>query len=495
MNILTYTGPIVAVLIGVVLSVVASIHAISTKREVRAAIGWMGLIWLVPYLGAGLYALAGVNRIRRRGGEIRRKMHTLHPSGQVSPLAFGKPRAAPPLPGEGEGEDLVVAAEEQDRLAGLVRTTTEVTGLPLLDRNSIELLVDGDEAYPLMLAAIEGAQETIGLSSYIFDQDAAGVPFIDALAAACERGVEVRVLIDAVGALYSTPTTPHVCTVRGIPNATFLRSLWPWRAPYFNLRNHRKLLIVDGHVGFAGGINIRAGHLRDSGEHTIQDLHFRLEGPVVAHLSEAFTGDWVFTTGELLEGPSWFPPLEGTGDIAARGIPDGPDEDFETLRWTLLAALATAERSVRIVTPYFLPDQVLVSALNLAALRGVTVDIVIPEKNNLRVVGWAMLGQIRQVLRLGCRVWLSAPPFDHSKLMIVDEKWTLFGSANWDPRSLRLNFEFNVEAYDGRFAAEAEAVVWKKIRASRRLTLEEIDGWSWPARIRYGLAWLASPYL
>jgi cardiolipin synthase len=483
--------PIIAGLIGITLSVVASLHAINTKREVRAAIGWMGLIWLVPFGGAALYALLGVNRIRRRGGRIRRRMHSLQPDSIVPPLAFGAHRPAPPVPAD-SGQPPPVAVME--RFAGMMRMGTEVTGLPLLKGNSIELLVDGDETYPAMLEAIEAAQHTIGLSTYIFDMDEAGMPFVEALDAAVRRGVEVRVLVDAVGGLYGTPPAPKILSARGIPNASFLKSLLPWRAPYFNLRNHRKILVVDGRVGFTGGINIRAGCISGSG-HQIQDLHFRIEGPVVAHLVESFAVDWVFTTGERLEGDAWFSQLAAEGTISARGISDGPDEDFETLRWTLLGALASAERCVRIVTPYFLPDQTLVAALNLAALRGVTVDIVIPEDNNLRIVGWAMLGQIRQVLKFGCRIWLTPPPFDHSKLMVVDHAWTLFGSGNWDPRSLRLNFEFNVEAYDPGLAARAETEVWRKINRARRLTIQEVDGWPLAERIRNGIAWLGSPYL
>lgn len=490
-----YAGPLVATLIGIVLSVVASIHAITTKREVRAAIGWVGLVWLVPYVGAALYAVAGVNRIRRRGGRIRRRMHRLHPGSTISPLAFGAHREAPPLGSAATRDETLMPPEDRRTLAGLARTIVEVTGLPLLDGNRVEMLVDGDEAYPAMLSAIRGARRTIGLSTYIFDQDEAGRPFIEALEDARRRGVEVRVLLDAVGALYSRPRTPHVLSARGIESATFLHSILPWRAPYVNLRNHRKLLVVDGRTGFTGGMNIRSSCLGGEGEAAIQDLHFRLEGPVVAHLVETFAGDWVFTTRERLEGTGWYPSLEPRGEVAARGIPDGPDEDFGVLRWTLLAALAAAERTVRIVTPYFLPDQTLVAALNLAALRGVTVDIVIPRDNNLRIVGWAMLGQIRQVLKFGCRVWLSPPPFDHSKLTVVDGAWTLFGSANWDPRSLRLNFEFGVEAYDDDFAARAEREFWRKIDRCRRLTIEEVDAWSWPARIRNGVAWLGSPYL
>lgn len=468
-------------------------HVISTKREVRGAIGWMALIWLVPLAGALLYALLGVNRIRRRGGQIRREMHSLLPDSTVPPLAFGTHRAAPPV--ATEFGNLAQPPARLPSLAALARTGDEVTGLSVVQGNRIEILVDGDAAYPAMLDAIRSARHSIGLATYIFDLDETGELFIDALADAVQRGVRVRVLIDAVGGLYSSPPVPKLLEARGVRTASFLKSFLPWRAKYMNLRNHRKIMVVDGRTGFTGGINIRAGCMSTTTSGRVQDLHFLVEGPVVSHLAASFAGDWVFTTSELLDGEDWFPELEPRGDIAARGVSDGPDEDFETLRWTLLAALASAEHSVRIVTPYFLPDQTLVAALSLAALRGVTVDIVIPEHSNLRVVGWAMLGQIRQVLKFGCRVWLTPRPFDHSKLMIVDHAWTLFGSGNWDPRSLRLNFEFNVEAYDSAFAARAEAAVWKKIGGARRLTIEEFDAWSVMKKIRNGLAWLGSPYL
>ncbi|MFQ5530554.1 MAG: phospholipase D-like domain-containing protein, partial [Gemmatimonadota bacterium] len=299
MDVFDHIRPIVAALIGITLSVVASIHAISTKREVRAAIGWMGVIWLLPFAGAALYALLGVNRIRRRGGRIRRQMHSLQPDSTAPPLAFGAHREAPPLPAE-PGRRQPAAPPVQ--LAGLRRTGSEVTGLPVLEGNHVELLVDGDEAYPAMLDAIAAAERSIGLSTYIFDMDEAGVPFVDALAAATERGVDVRVLIDAVGGLYSSPPAPKVLEAEGIPTASFLKSLLPWRAPYFNLRNHRKILVTDGTIGFTGGINIRAGCMSASSENRIQDLHFRVEGPVVGHLVASFTGDWVFTTGERLDG-------------------------------------------------------------------------------------------------------------------------------------------------------------------------------------------------
>ena len=165
------------------------------------------------------------------------------------------------------------------------------------------------------------------------------------------------------------------------------------------------------------------------------------------------------------------------------------------MRWTLLAALAEAQTSVQILTPYFLPDPALVSALNLAALRGVQVDIVLPAKSNLPVVHWASRAMWWQVLERGCRVWLTPPPFDHSKLMIVDGHWVLLGSANWDARSLRLNFELNVECYGREFAQEMQQVIAKKLAGAREVTLAEVDGRSYPVRLRDAAARLFSPYL
>ena len=256
-------------------------------------------------------------------------------------------------------------------------------------------------------------------------------------------------------------------------------------------------MVVDGRIGFTGGMNIREEFvLAENPKHPGFDLHFRVEGPVVRDLQEIFAEDWEFTTSESLWGQAWFPPLSPVGNSIARGISDGPDDDLDVLTFTLLGALASARRSIRIVTPYFLPDLPLVYALNAAALSGLEVDIVIPEKGNLRLVTWAMWGQVKQVLRHDCRVWLSPPtPFDHSKVAVMDDYWTLFGSTNWDPRSLKLNFEFNVECYDRELARRMNNLVDSKIARSRRLTLPEMEKRSVALRLRDGAARLLTPYL
>jgi len=299
-----------------------------------------------------------------------------------------------------------------------------------------------------------------------------------------------------VGTRYTWPSIKHTLRAHNIPFSTFLPTLIPGKLHYANLRSHRKILVVDGRLGFTGGMNIREGHLCEpGGRYPIQDLHFRVDGPVVAHLRETFASDWEFSTAERLGGTAWFPPLSSPGQSLCRGIADGPDFDSDKLRLTILGALGCAQHTIDIVTPYFLPEQPLITALNVAAMRGVAVNIVLPEKNNLKLVEWACMAQLWQVLQRGCRIWLSPPPFDHTKVMVVDGVWSLVGSANWDARSLRLNFEFNVECYDRDLAGRLSALVRAKHSASRELTLADVDSRPLWRRLRDGFCRLALPYL
>jgi cardiolipin synthase len=458
-------------------ALLASIHTLLHKRDSRAATLWLGIIWFLPLFGPIFYLAMGVNRIRRRAQSLG--VHkTLN---RPVPENLGEPETA---------------GAEHLRL--LARVVGRVVAQPLIPGNQIQPLINGDEAFPAMLAAIESAQKTVSLSTYIFDNDPSGRAFVDALARAVKRKVEVRVLIDAAGTRYSWPPVTWRLRHAKIPHARFLPAslLTPWRVATINLRNHRKLLIVDGKLAFTGGMNIRHGNvLADRPKSPVRDLQFRVEGPVVTQLQESFVNDWAFCTREILKGSEWLPELSEGGEVIARVITDGPDGDFEKARWTLLAALAEAQTSVHIVTPYFLPDPALVSALNLAALRGVRVDIILPAQNNLPFVHWASRAMWWQVLERGCHLWLTPPPFDHSKLMIVDGHWVLFGSANWDARSLRLNFELNVECYGREFAQRMESVIEQKLRPAREVTLAETDGRMFVPRLRDAIARLFSPYL
>ncbi|MBL0900661.1 MAG: cardiolipin synthase, partial [Reyranella sp.] len=424
--------------------------------------------WLSPFLGGLLYATMGINRVKRRAKRLRRER----------------------LPFAIAGPGLATAAT--DSLSPLEYAVGRLTGLPSEAGNSVEVLRSGDQAYPRMLEEIERARKSIGLCSYIFRADAVGEKFHQALIRAQRRGVQVRVLIDGVGGGYFWSGTYQRLHKAGVPVARFLHSYFPWRMPFVNLRNHRKVLVIDGHVAFTGGLNIGAENIEESDPlHRVRDTHFRIEGPVVEQLSEAFADDWLFTTGEQLLTESWFPVLEKVGSVAARVITSGPDEDMERIEYVALHAISCARQSVRLVTPYFLPPEPLTMALGLAAMRGITVDIVLPERSNHAILDWARRVPLRLLVEAGCRIWLMSPPFDHSKLMTIDDSWSLIGSANWDTRSFRLNFELNVELHDGQFARKLVEL----IRPELRMTLADIDGDGLLIRLRNSAARLLQPYL
>jgi cardiolipin synthase len=351
-----------------------------------------------------------------------------------------------------------------------------------------------------MLEAIESAQASIMLASYIFHGDGIGAQFVDALARAKARGVAVRVLVDDVDVRFTWSSAYKPLRRAGVPLGVFNPPLVPARLNAVHLRNHRKILVVDGRLGFTGGMNIDRRYWKsdapgEAAREVSRDLHFRLRGPVVAQLAEVFADDWQFSTDEALRGAPWFVPLEPAGGVLARCIDDGPDEGGEPLRWSIVGGLNQAQRSVRIMTPYFVPDGSLITALDVAAMRGVEVDILLPSESDLPHVHWAAFGQLWQVLERGCRVWCSPGPFDHSKLMVVDGAWTLLGSANWDARSLRLNFELNVECYSVELGAHMEGLVQARLNTARPVTLADVNARSLPVKLRDGVARLFAPFL
>lgn len=464
----------------VAMALSVSVHATLWKRNSQAVIGWIGVAWLSPYVGAIAYYLLGINRIRRRAVllSVRRVWR------QVGKIQLSEREAA-------QREAL-----DRDSGKGMIRLSQHLSSDNLLPGNAIVPLSNGDQAFPEMLQAIRSAGKSVSLCSFIFDYDPTGKKFVEALAAAVQRGVEVRVLIDGVGASYTFSSTIRRLRRAAVPVAAFLPTRVPRLPNTANLRNHRKIMVVDGELGFTGGTNIRHDHcLQEQPRKPTRCLHFRLQGPIIRHLQQTFAVDWAFATGESLQGEQWFPSVERHGDIWAQGISAGPDEDFEKLSDLLVGAISMARESVQLATPYFLPPPALMQVLGVAAMRGLEVDIVLPGKCNIPPVYWATMAEIRPLLERGCRVHLSPPPFDHSKLLIVDRAWSLIGSTNWDQRSLRLNFEFNVECYSEDFASQLQAIMADKLAHSQRLTIPDLDRRSLARKLRDGTARLFGPYL
>jgi cardiolipin synthase len=447
-----------------------TLHVLAHNRNPGSSVSWIGLAWLSPVVGSVLYLLLGINRVQRRARS----------GGAIAP------------------DQAVVASSPPPagcaHLAGLELAARQISRRNIQPGNVIAMLANGDAAYPQMIAAIEAASASVALSSYIFRADKIGHEFITALSAARRRGVEVRVLIDGYGGGYLRSATYRRLHHDGVAVARFMHSALPWRMPFLNLRSHRKILCVDGRIAFTGGLNIGDENvIAGNPHHPVLDTHFRIEGPVVAQVCEAFAGQWYFTTGETLAGAAWFPAPSSAGDSLARVITSGPDQDLEKIELLVLEAIACARSSIQIMTPYFLPDDRIITALALAAMRSVGVDIVLPAHSNHPTVDWAMRAHIGPLLAAGCRVWTHAPPFDHSKLMAVDQVWCFVGSTNWDMRSFRLNFEINVEVYQSDLVAQVSA----KIAANQttRLTAADLEQHSLPIRLRNNAAQLMLPYL
>lgn len=491
------------------LGIFSSIHALLTKRDPRSTLVWTVLCALVPAVGATLYWTFGVSRIET-------KARTWQAHGRFSPVSGERTY------GDAEATLASEYPARAEALSSLVRIAERVTRKPLLRGNRVEPLYNGEQAYPRMLEAIAGARKSVYLCTYIFDTDEAGMRFVHALGEASRRGVDVCVLVDGIGEWYMRPRVSKVLRrlYPGVKVARFLPPTLSLRGLRINLRNHRKLLTVDSRVAFTGGMNLGQRHMigDPTNKHATADVHFRVTGPVVCALEDIFFEDWYFVTGQELAAlpgstsdPAGDPaghhgadkdsplrvikPEPEQGQAMCRAISDGPNKDYKVLMWILVGALNAARESIQIMTPYFIPSPELLSALNAAALRGVKVEILLPAKNNLPFVAWATQAMLSDVLQYGVAVYVQPPPFNHSKLLIVDAFYILMGSANLDPRSLQLNFELNLEVYEITLAEELSRHFVSVRDRSHRITMDELSARNGFVKFRDSLARLLSPYL
>ena len=434
--------------------------------------GWIMACLFIPYGGPVAYFIFGINRVRTRARGMRRSILSVdRESSQaraVSSRAVGK---------------------------GLDTVGQRVTGRALSKGNAVDVYHNGEQAYPAMLASIEEAKQQILLATYILKTDQTGRSFADALGAAAARGVAVMVLIDGVGEMYSWKKPSKLLRRCGVNVGRFLPPRLIPPSIYVNLRNHRKLLVVDNNVAYAGGMNIGDDHTSVPGkQRRVTDVHFRLRGPVVGELAVVFHDDWHFATGQSIE-VSEHPPPSSHGHARCRVVPDGPDDQLDALALTIQGVVCGASDSIDIMTPYFLPSRELIASLQAAALRGIRVRIVLPAKNNLFYVHWANRNLLAELIEWGIEICYQPAPFCHSKLFCVDDEYSLIGSANLDPRSLRLNFELGVEIFSAPLNTELRAHINEVLSRSKPVTIEELQARSTPVRLRDSFVNLFSPYL
>lgn len=453
----------------------ALLHALLTKQDPRSALGWAAVLLLVPYVGLILYLIFGISRTQSRASAIMRQHAALQPS-----YAH---QALPETP-----EEIPVWLKRMEQLG------RSLTRQRLCAGNTVVPLFNGNMAYPRMLEAIDKAQHQVFLTTYIFNRGRVSDKFCDALLRAAARGCHVRVLVDGVGQLYSLRSPLKLLAAHGVKVARFLPpSLFP---PNFmiNLRNHRKILICD-ETGFTGGMNLADYHVVGQGDkNEVTDVHFQLNGPIVAELCRTFFLDWGFATREY---EKRLPPFayKGTGSVYCRAVMDGPGSGADPLNDLIAGSISSAVTLVWLMTPYFLPTREIVAALRTAAQKGVDVRVILPAKNNLCYVHWASFRVLLPVLEAGVRVYFQEPPFAHTKLLCVDHYYCQIGSANLDSRSLRLNFELNTEVFDADFSAAMRTFMEETLKKSREVHIADLHGAPLYARLRSSLFWLFSPYL
>jgi cardiolipin synthase len=471
-----------ALIAHVVLATLATIHAMLFKRDPRAALGWVSACIFFPLAGPLAYYLFGINRIQTRARRLV----------ESRPLRWriGYER------GIREGVSTRGGARVDPPLRRFFAVSDRVTSRPLMPNNTVDMLENGEEAYPAMLAAIDAAEHRVLLLTYLFELDAIGETFVTALRTAQRRGVDVRVIVDGVGERYSRPRVSRVLRRAGVPVACFMAPRLLPPSVSVNLRNHRKILVVDGKLGFTGGMNIGARHLARSGARgATADLHFRVRGPVVGQLEDIFVEDWRFVTGETLDFARIGPVDDHGNGGLCRCISDGPNEDLDKISLVLMGTISAARHEILIVTPYFLPSREMIASLQSAALRGVAVTVILPRRSNLPFVDWATRNLLWELLQHGVSVRYQPPPFAHTKLFVVDGVYAQVGSANMDPRSLRLNFELNLELSGATNVDHLVEYTRKKCHAATQVSLHEIEERGLAVRLRDAACWLFLPYL
>lgn len=455
-----------------------------SRRESGATLAWIMAIAIVPYLGVALFLLVGRSRFRRKSlrksrahDEFQENLDRL-PEGDASPPAASSGAATRPV-----ARDISKVAEA-------------LTGTPLVPGNAVQVFIDTDQAYRSMEEAILGARHHVHMMSYIFRPDEAGERFRDALAQKAREGLEVRLLVDGVGGYGLSDGFMAPLVEAGGRFGRFL-PVFGWRSFWrSNLRNHRKILVTDGRVGFAGGLNIGEEYQgRKKRCAPWRDTHLRVEGPAVRRLQEVFADDWYFVTDEDLADEDHFPSVEPKGWDLVQVVDSGPDLRHKTIHGVFFTALNEATERVYITTPYFVPDQAMLLAMKAAAWRGVDIRILLPGRSDLPLVKLAGRSFYDELVGAGVKLYEHGRGILHAKTMVVDGAWSTIGSANMDIRSFRLNFEVNVLVAGTALAQQMESIFLDDLKSAVPVDGERLADRSRVVRMGESLARVLSPIL
>jgi cardiolipin synthase len=358
-------------------------------------------------------------------------------------------------------------------------------GPALVGGNQVTTLLNGDQIFPSMLQAIRGAKDTITFETYIYWSGAIGKEFADALSDRARNGVRVHVMLDWVGSQKLDEAALEEMRAAGVEIKKYHPPRW-YTLNKLNNRTHRKLLVVDGRIGFTGGVGIAdnwSGQAQDA-DHW-RDTHYRIEGPAVAQMQAAFTDNWTKVTGKILHTSGYFPPLREVGKQYAQVFQSSSEGGAESMHLMYLLSIAAAARSIHLSMAYFVPDEVTIDTLRAALERGVKVQILLPGPiRDADAVGEASRAGWGDLLERGAEIYEYQPTMFHCKVLTVDGLWSSVGSTNFDNRSFRLNDEANLNVYDQEFAQRQIADFKEDLKRSRRVTFEEWKARPWTEKLR-----------
>jgi cardiolipin synthase A/B len=362
------------------------------------------------------------------------------------------------------------------------KTIGHLLGPPLLEGNTIVTLQNGDEIFPAMLKAIRGAKRTITIEQYIWSPGKVSSQFVEALTERARAGVKVHIVVDGIGSMKLGKDDLKPLLDAGAEFMRFNTPRW-FRLFKVNHRTHRKLMVIDGKVGFTGGVCMADEWLGDAEdpEHW-RELHFQIEGPIVAQIQATFMDNWIETRSEVLDGPEYYGDSQPAGGVTAHCFKSGPTDGAENARLSYLLLIAGARKSIRLAHSYFVPDDAAVNALLQARCRGVRAEVIVPAKSDAAVVGQASRSRWGKLLEAGVEFYEYQPSLYHPKIMIVDDAWVTTGSVNFDERSFGMNDEANLNVLDKEFAAGLIKVLEDDKRKSRRLTAPDLKRRPWLVR-------------
>lgn len=473
-----------ALIVNYLVALFVVVSVLRRRGEPAAMLAWIFAAVTIPFLGSTLYAILGSNRIPRKASRRRRRVAYM--------LAEFSRRAEQAVPAEGTAPAQELPAE----LARVEQMGRRMAQMPATGGNEVEVYEEAEATFAALEEGIRAARQHVNLLYYIWQPDETGQHFRDLLVERARQGVACRVLLDSVGCLTLRRSFTRSMEQAGVRVAFFL-PLYPFgRRWTLHMRNHRKIAVIDGQVGFVGSQNIGdeyRGRLRRLSPW--YDSHVRVSGPAALFLQQTFAEDWFFATREELDRQEFFPRPQLAGKSVVQILPTGPDQDISSLGQLIFAAISAAHRSIRIATPYFVPDPALQMALIHAACRGVRVEIVLPTRTDAQVVLWAARSFYAELLEAGVEIYEFDEGVLHSKIITVDERWCMLGSANMDVRSFRLNFEITALLYDETIAGRLAASIDRCAARSRRITRRDVWGRSLPQQLIEGTARLFAPLL